>query len=69
MFVILCICLDTPSEKTSHWQLPIVSRVLKCTFELLYIYKGIVPYLEAKYISMMSAKLKEFNVQNNYIMV
>ena len=28
-FVILCICWDTPSEKTCLWQLPIVSRVLK----------------------------------------
>ena len=29
-FVILCICWDTPSEKTGLWQLPIVSSVFKC---------------------------------------
>ena len=28
-FVILCICWDTPSEKTGLWQLPIVSNVFK----------------------------------------
>ena len=28
-FVILCICWDTPSEKTGLWQLPIVSSVFK----------------------------------------
>ena len=28
-FVILCICCDTPSEKTGLWQLPIVSSVFK----------------------------------------
>ena len=28
-FVILCICWDTPSEKTGVWQLPIVSSVFE----------------------------------------
>ena len=28
-FVILCICWDTPTVKTSFWQLPIVSTVFK----------------------------------------
>ena len=28
-FVILCICWDTPTVKTSLWQLPIVSTVFK----------------------------------------
>ena len=28
-FIILCICWDTPSEKTGLWQLPIVSSVFK----------------------------------------
>ena len=28
-FVILCICWDTPSEKTGFWKLPIVSYVFK----------------------------------------
>ena len=28
-FVILCICWDTPTVKTSLWQLPIVSSVFK----------------------------------------
>ena len=31
-FVILCICWDTPSEKTGLWQLPIVSSVFKLYF-------------------------------------
>ena len=33
-FVIVCICWDTPSEKTCLWQLPIVSRVFKQLIQL-----------------------------------
>ena len=47
-FVVLCICWDTPSEKTSLGQLPIVTSVFKawlhssqrrslCTFSLWYL--------------------------------
>ena len=35
-FVILCICWDTPSEKTGLWQLPIVSSVFKMNHSALW---------------------------------
>ena len=37
-FVVSCICLDTPSEKTGLWQLPTVSRVFKQGSNDTYMY-------------------------------
>ena len=38
-FVILCICSDSPSEKTGLWQLPIVSRVFNGVIKLKFAYQ------------------------------
>ena len=44
--VILCICWDTPSEKTGLWQVPIVSSVFKFrVFPSHYISSPLIPYL------------------------